>query len=181
MRVLVILTALSLACTQSTPPAPAPAVAPVAYVAPAGQEIAILAGGCFWGMEDILRKVPGVVDTIVGYTHGAESVKITFDPSKISYETLLDRWYFRMHDPTTKNQQGNDIGPAYRSAIFYTSEAQRQVAEAVKSRVGASGRWKNPIVTEITPAGAFQVAEADHQDYLERNPGGYTCHYLRDE
>jgi peptide methionine sulfoxide reductase msrA/msrB len=157
---------------------------------------AILAGGCFWGMEDIIRKIPGVLETQVGYTGGdvpnatydvvkkgksghAESVKVIFDPSKLSYEALLD-WFFRMHDPTTKNRQGNDVGTQYRSAIFYTDETQRQTAEAVKARTDKSGKWKAPIVTEIVPAGKWYDAEAYHQDYLVKNPGGYTCHFLRD-
>ena len=147
---------------------------------PAGLEVALLAGGCFWGMEEILRKVPGVADTEVGYVANAEAVRVVFDPAKVSYEDLLEKWYFRMHDPTTLNRQGNDVGESYRSAIFYTSDAQRQTAERVKARVGASGKWKNPIVTEITPASAFSVADASHQDYLQRKPDGYTCHYIRD-
>jgi len=158
-------------------------------------EIATLAGGCFWGMEDILRKIPGVVDTVVGYTGGttknptyeevhsgktghAEAVEITFDPSKISFEELLG-YFFRMHDPTTKNRQGNDVGTSYRSAIFYHGEKQREIAEKVKAEVDASGKWKNPVVTEIVPASVFYRAEEYHQDYLVKHPGGYTCHYLR--
>lgn len=160
------------------------------------RETAVLAGGCFWGMEDLLREIPGVVDTEVGYTGGtvanatyedvhtgrsghAESVKVVFDPERLTYEKLLE-WFFRMHDPTTKNRQGNDIGTQYRSAIFYTSEAQRETAEKVRARVEASGKWKRPITTEIAPETEFWNAEAYHQDYLEKNPGGYTCHYLRD-
>jgi peptide methionine sulfoxide reductase msrA/msrB len=132
-------------------------------------------------MEEILRDIPGVLDTEVGYTAGAESVRVIFDPAKLSYATLLERWYFRMHDPTTPNRQGNDEGPQYRSAIFFTSEAQRQTAEDVIAKVDASGFWKARIVTEVTPAPAFDAAEASHQDYLEKNPDGYTCHYLREE
>ena len=160
------------------------------------REVAILAGGCFWGMEEIIRKIPGVLETEAGYTGGwlknphyddthdsksghAESVKVTFDPRKLSYEDLLEKWYFRMHDPTTLNRQGNDTGTQYRSAIFYTSEAQKKTAEAVKARVGKSGKWKKPIVTEITAASTWYPAEGYHQHYLEKNPGGYTCHYLR--
>lgn len=160
-------------------------------------ETAVLAGGCFWGMEDLLRKIPGVLETEVGYAGGssaspsyeqvktgrtghAESVRVTFDPQKLSYADLLERWYFRMHDPTTKNRQGNDVGTQYRSAIFYTSEAQRKVAEDVKARVEKAGKWKAPLVTEIVAAGPFTPAEGYHQDYLEKHPGGYTCHYLRD-
>jgi peptide methionine sulfoxide reductase msrA/msrB len=159
-------------------------------------EIATLAGGCFWGMEDILRKIPGVVDTVVGYTGGttknptyedvhggktghAEAVQVTFDPSKISFEDLLG-YFFRMHDPTTKNRQGNDVGTSYRSAIFYHGEKQKEIAEKVKAEVDASGKWKRPLTTEIVPASAFYRAEEYHQDYLVKHPGGYTCHYLRD-
>ncbi|MCA9514494.1 MAG: peptide-methionine (S)-S-oxide reductase MsrA, partial [Myxococcales bacterium] len=155
------------------------------------------AGGCFWGMEDILRKIPGVVSTEVGYTGGttahptydtvhhgttghAESVRVVFDPTKLSYADLLEKWFFRMHDPTTPNRQGNDIGSQYRSAIFTTTEAQAKTARAVKEKVDASGVWKRPIVTEIVPAGVFTLAEDYHQDYLVRNPGGYTCHYMRE-
>lgn len=160
-------------------------------------ETAILAGGCFWGMEDILRKIPGVLDTEVGYAGGvidnpvyelvktgttghAESVKVVFDPAQISFEELLEKWFFRMHDPTTLNQQGNDRGTQYRSAIFYMNDEQRKIAEKVKARVNASGKWKKPLVTEIAKAGKFTPAEDYHQDYLVKNPGGYTCHYLRD-
>jgi peptide methionine sulfoxide reductase msrA/msrB len=160
-------------------------------------ETAVLAGGCFWGMEEILRKVPGVLETEVGYTGGttaapkyedvhggstghAESIRITFDPKKLSYADLLEHWFFRMHDPTTANRQGNDVGTEYRSAIFYTSDEQRKVAEEVKARVNASGKWKRPIVTQIVKEAAFTPAEDYHQDYLEKHPGGYTCHYLRD-
>jgi peptide methionine sulfoxide reductase msrA/msrB len=162
-----------------------------------GRETAILAGGCFWGMEDLLRKIPGVLETEVGYTGGktakptyddvhdgttghAESVRIVFDPSKLTYADLLDKWFFRMHDPTTRNRQGNDVGSQYRSAIFVTSPAQRKAAEEAKARAGKSGRWKSPIVTEIVDAGTWTPAEGYHQDYLQKNPGGYTCHYMRD-
>ena len=161
------------------------------------REVAVLAGGCFWGMEELLRKVPGVLDTEVGYAGGttqspsyevvktgttghAESVRITFDPSKLSYEELLEKWFFRMHDPTTKNRQGNDVGTQYRSAIFVSSPEQRRVAEMVKQRIDKSGKWKSPVVTEIVEAGPFTLAEGYHQDYLEKNPGGYTCHWMRD-
>jgi len=160
------------------------------------RETAILAGGCFWGMEEILRQIPGVVETEVGYTGGtvknatyaivkhgdsghAEAVKVIFDPRRISYEQLLG-WYFRMHDPTTKNRQGNDVGSSYRSSIFTTNSAQKKTAEEVRERVDKSGKWKNPVVTEIVAAADFWSAEEYHQDYLEKNPGGYTCHYLRD-
>jgi peptide methionine sulfoxide reductase msrA/msrB len=162
----------------------------------AQKETAIFAGGCFWGMEDLLRKIPGVLQIEVGYTGGkldrptyedvktgrtghAEAVRLVFDPSKVSYEALLG-FFFRMHDPTTMNRQGNDVGTQYRSAIFYTSDEQRKVAEAVKQSVDRSGKWKNPIVTQIVPAGEFYRAEDYHQDYLVNHPGGYTCHFLRD-
>ena len=167
MRWLVLLMVFA-ACDR---PKPLPPVS-------ANHEVAILAGGCFWGMEGILRKIPGVVNTEVGYAAGAEAVRVVFDPARLTYETLLDRWYFRMHDPTTKNRQGNDVGTQYRSAIFYTSPAQRETAEAAKQRAGAF--WKNPITTEIVAAGTFEPADEFHQDYLEKNPGGYTCHYIRE-
>jgi peptide methionine sulfoxide reductase msrA/msrB len=160
------------------------------------KETALLAGGCFWGMEELIRKIPGVLETVVGYTGGttpdatyedvhtgrtghAESVQIVFDPDVLSYEELLG-WFFRMHDPTTMNQQGNDTGSQYRSAIFFTSEEQRRVAEKVRARVDASGKWKRPVVTQIAPAGPFWKAEDYHQDYLQKHPNGYTCHFLRD-
>ena len=160
-------------------------------------EVATLAGGCFWGMEEILRKIPGVISTRVGYTGGtfnnptyedmhtgktghAETVEVTFDPSKITYADLLEKYYFKMHDPTTLNRQGNDVGSQYRSAIFYHSEEQRKIAEQVKAKVNASGKWKRPIVTEIVPAKQFFLAEDYHQKYLEKNPDGYTCHYMRE-
>jgi peptide methionine sulfoxide reductase msrA/msrB len=159
-------------------------------------EVATLAGGCFWGMEEILRQIPGVTATRVGYTGGstrqpayeqvhagdtghAEAVEVTFDPAKISYEQLLG-YFFRMHDPTTLNRQGNDVGTSYRSSIFFHSEAQRWTAEQVKARVDQSGKWSAPVVTEIVAAGPFWPAEEYHQKYLQKNPGGYTCHYLRD-
>lgn len=155
-------------------------------------ETAVLAGGCFWGMEDLLRKVPGIIETEVGYTGGsvenptyknhaghAEAVRITFDPAKISFAEILETHFFRMHDPTTKNRQGNDIGDSYRSAIFYASDAQKKTAEEVKAKVEKGGFWKKPIVTEIVPAAKFYAAEDYHQDYLIKNPGGYTCHFYR--
>jgi len=176
--------------------APAKGASPDRRAASGKQEVAILAGGCFWGMEEILRGIPGVLKTEVGYAGGttpnatypqvstgttghAESVRITFDPERLSYEDLLG-YFFRMHDPTTPNRQGNDAGTQYRSAIFYADDAQRQTAEKVKARVDASGRWKRPIVTQIVPATPFWSAEEYHQHYLEKHPGGYTCHYLRD-
>ena len=154
-------------------------VAPIAPAAGPGHEVAILAGGCFWGMEDLLRKIDGVVDTEVGYIGGdparatydqvhlgdtghAESVKVEFDPRKLSYAVLLERWYFRMHDPTTVDRQGNDRGSQYRSTIFYTSDAQRTTALAVRAQVEASHFWPAPIVTTVEPAGVFTVAEAEH-------------------
>ncbi len=160
-------------------------------------ETALLAGGCFWGLEDILRKIPGVLDTEAVYTGGtlpnpryedlhdgtsghAEAVKVVFDPKRLSYADLLAQWFFRMHDPTTANRQGNDVGSQYRSAIFVASPEQRKIAEEVKARVGASGTWKRPIVTEIVEAGPVWRAEDYHQDYLQKHPGGYTCHYLRE-
>ncbi len=163
----------------------------------AKQEVAVLAGGCFWGMEDILRKIPGVLETEAGYTGGwlknpkyddthdsksghAEAVRVVFDPSKVSYAELLERWFFRMHDPTTANRQGNDVGTQYRSAIFFTSDAQQKTALEAKARVDKSGFWKKPIVTEVTAASTWYPAEEYHQDYLVKNPGGYTCHFMRD-
>jgi peptide methionine sulfoxide reductase msrA/msrB len=160
-------------------------------------ESALLAGGCFWGMEEIIRKIPGVVETEVGYTGGkmqnptyrdmttgktghAEAIRVDFDPAKISYEEILG-YFFRLHDPTTLNRQGNDIGTQYRSAIFYMNDQQKKIAEKVKLSVNASGKWSRPVVTEIVPAGSFYPAEQYHQDYLQKNPGGYTCHYLRPE
>lgn len=158
----------------------------------AARQVATLAGGCFWGMQDLLRKQPGVIATEVGYTGGsipnatyenhaghAEAVRIEFDPTKTSYEALL-RFFFRMHDPTTLNRQGNDIGSSYRSAIFYHDAEQKRIAEKVKAEVDASGKWKRPVVTEIVPAGPWWRAEEYHQDYLAKNPGGYTCHWVRE-
>jgi peptide methionine sulfoxide reductase msrA/msrB len=157
---------------------------------------AILAGGCFWGMEEIIRKIPGVIKTTVGYSGGttanpnyeevctggtghAEAIQVEFDSSLLSYEELLN-YFFRMHDPTTLNRQHNDVGTQYRSAIFYNSEAQKQTAEAVKARWGKAGKFNRPITTEITAAGKFYSAEEYHQKYLVKHPGGYTCHVLRD-
>ena len=159
-------------------------------------ETAILAGGCFWGMEEILRKIPGVIKTTVGYSGGntanptyedictggtghAEAIQVEFDSARLSYESLLD-YFFRMHDPTTLNRQHNDVGTQYRSAIFYTGEAQKQTAERVKAMRDKSGKFKRPITTEITAATKFYSAEEYHQKYLVKNPGGYTCHVLRD-
>jgi peptide-methionine (S)-S-oxide reductase len=157
------------------------------------EERAVLAGGCFWGMQDLIRRYNGVVSTRVGYTGGdvanatyrnheghAEAIEIIFDPAKISYRKLLE-FFFQIHDPTTLNRQGNDRGTSYRSAIFYTTDAQRRIAEDTIADVEASGLWPGKVVTEVVPAGAFWQAEPEHQDYLERHPGGYTCHFIRPE
>ncbi|MFC5739712.1 peptide-methionine (S)-S-oxide reductase MsrA [Sinirhodobacter huangdaonensis] len=154
-------------------------------------ETALLAGGCFWGMQDLIRKLPGVIATRVGYSGGdvanatyrhhgthAEAIEITFDPAQISYRRLLE-FFFQIHDPTTPNRQGNDIGLSYRSAIFYMSEAQHQTALDTIADVDASGLWPGKVVTELAPAGPFWQAEPEHQDYLERFPNGYTCHRIR--
>ncbi len=154
-------------------------------------ETAILAGGCFWGVQDLLRRYTGVLKTRVGYTGGevanatyrnhrghAEAIEVIFDPALISYRQLLE-FFFQIHDPTTLNRQGNDIGDSYRSAIFYTSEEQKQVALDTIADVNASGLWPGKAVTEVTPASAFWEAEPEHQDYLERIPNGYTCHFIR--
>ncbi len=154
-------------------------------------ERAVLAGGCFWGMQDLIRRLPGVVSTRVGYSGGdvknatyrnhgshAEAIEIIFDPGKTDFRTLLE-FFFQIHDPTTRNRQGNDIGTGYRSAIFYTSEDQRKVAEDAIADVNASGLWPGKLVTELAPVGDFWEAEPEHQDYLERYPNGYTCHFVR--
>jgi peptide-methionine (S)-S-oxide reductase len=158
-----------------------------------GTERAVLAGGCFWGMQDLIRRQAGVVATRVGYTGGdvpnatyrrhgshAEAIEIIFDPAKISYRKLLE-FFFQIHDPTTPNRQGNDIGTSYRSAIFYTNDGQKRVAEETIADVDASGLWPGKVVTEVAAAGDFWEAEPEHQDYLERYPAGYTCHYVRPE
>lgn len=142
-------------------------------------ETAVLAGGCFWGMQELLREIPGVIETDVGYDAGAESVRIVFDPAQLSYADLLEHWYFRMHDPTTANRQGNDVGPQYRSAIFAQTPAQETIAAEVIAKVDASQRWPGKIVTKVEPAGAFTLADEGHQDYLQKHPDGYTCHFLR--
>ena len=155
------------------------------------QERAVLAGGCFWGMQDLIRKLPGVISTRVGYTGGdvpnatyrhhgthAEAIEIVYDPDTVSYRKLLE-FFFQIHDPTTLNRQGGDIGASYRSAIFYTSEDQKAVAEDTIADVEASGLWPGRVVTEVSPAGDFWEAEPEHQDYLERFPSGYTCHFVR--
>jgi peptide-methionine (S)-S-oxide reductase len=154
-------------------------------------ETAILAGGCFWGMQDLIRKAPGVISTRVGYTGGdvanatyrnhrghAEAIEIVFDPDQVSYRDLLE-FFFQIHDPTTKNRQGNDIGDSYRSAIFYTTDEQKEIAEETIADVEASGKWPGKVVTQVAAAGPFWEAEPEHQDYLERYPSGYTCHYVR--
>ena len=155
------------------------------------EERAILAGGCFWGMQDLIRRLPGVLSSRVGYSGGdvanatyrnhgthAEAVEILFDPARISYRQLLE-FFFQIHDPCTRNRQGNDIGTSYRSAILFTSDEQRRVAEATIADVEASGLWPGKVVTELAPAGPFWEAEPEHQDYLQRYPGGYTCHFVR--
>ena len=154
-------------------------------------ERAVLAGGCFWGMQDLIRKMNGVVATRVGYSGGdvanatyrnhgthAEAIEIVFDPKRLSYRQLLE-FFFQIHDPTTKNRQGNDRGTSYRSAIYFTSDEQKRVAEDTIADVEASGLWPGKVVTEVAPAGPFWEAEPEHQDYLEKYPNGYTCHYVR--
>jgi len=154
-------------------------------------ERAVLAGGCFWGMEDLIRKMDGVISTRVGYTGGdvpnatykdhgthAEGIEITFDPARISFRKLLE-FFFQIHDPTTVNRQGNDLGTSYRSAIFYVDEDQKACAIDTIADVDASGLWPGKVVTEVTPVSEFWVAEDYHQDYLEKNPNGYTCHFAR--
>jgi peptide-methionine (S)-S-oxide reductase len=154
-------------------------------------EIAILAGGCFWGVQELVRKQPGVLSTRVGYTGGqvenatyrnheghAEAIEITFDPTQTSFRNLLE-FFFQIHDPTTMNRQGNDVGTSYRSAIFYTSDEQKAVAEDTIADVNASGLWPGKAVTEVAPDGPFWEAEPEHQDYLIKHPGGYTCHFVR--
>ena len=154
-------------------------------------ETAILAGGCFWGMEELVRRMPGVLSTRVGYTGGdvpnatyrnhgthAEALEVVFDPQKISYRQILE-FFFQIHDPSTADRQGNDRGTSYRSGIYYLSDEQKRMAEQTVADVDASGLWPGKAVTEIVPAGPFWQAEPEHQDYLERNPSGYTCHFVR--
>jgi len=154
-------------------------------------ERAVLAGGCFWGVQELVRDLPGVISTRVGYTGGdvrnatyrnhgshAEGIEIIFDPAKISFVEILE-FFFQIHDPTTRNRQGNDIGASYRSAIFYTSEKQKEIAEQTIQDVDASHLWPGKVVTEVVPAGEFWEAEPEHQDYLQRIPNGYTCHWIR--
>jgi peptide-methionine (S)-S-oxide reductase len=155
------------------------------------EERALLAGGCFWGAQDLIRRRDGVLSTRVGYTGGdvpratyrnhgshAEAVEIVFDPARISFRDILE-FFFQIHDPSTRNRQGNDVGTSYRSAIFYTSEEQKQIAEDTIADVDASKLWPGKVVTEVVPAGDFWEAEPEHQDYLVNNPGGYTCHFVR--
>jgi peptide methionine sulfoxide reductase msrA/msrB len=195
LRALSLLAVLGMGCepTSSTPASIArPAIDPNGP-----REVAIVAGGCFWGMEKVMRQAPGVVSIEVGYAGGAsthvtydevsdgdtghaEAVRIVFDPNQIAYESLLTHWFFRGHDPTTVNRQNNDVGTQYRSEIFTTSEAQRKAAEAVKARVDRSGKWRRPIVTRIEPATTWVRAEDYHQDYLIKHPDGYNDHWLRD-
>ena len=157
------------------------------------EERALLAGGCFWGMQDLFRSHDGVLSTRVGYSGGstrnatyrnhgghAEAVEIIFDPARISYRTILE-FFFQIHDPSTRDRQGNDVGSSYRSAIFYTTGGQKQVAEETIADVDASGLWPGKAVTEVAPAGEFWEAERDHQDYLLKHPGGYSCHLVRPE
>ncbi len=159
----------------------------------ATSETAILAGGCFWGVQELLRQYPGVISTSVGYTGGevanatyrnhgnhAEAVKVVFDPQRISFRRILE-FFFQIHDPSTLNRQGNDRGASYRSAIFYTSDEQRQVAEQTIADVNASGLWPAKVVTQVVAAGPFWEAEPEHQDYLQRIPNGYTCHWVRSD
>jgi peptide-methionine (S)-S-oxide reductase len=155
------------------------------------EERAVLAGGCFWGMQDLIRRYEGVLATRVGYSGGdvpnatyrnhgthAEAIEIVFDPARISYRRLLE-FFFQIHDPTTRNRQGNDVGLSYRSAIFYTSDDQKRIAEDTIADVEASGLWPGKTVTEVSPVGPFWEAEPEHQDYLEKFPNGYTCHFIR--
>ena len=154
-------------------------------------ERAVLAGGCFWGVQELFRRYDGVLSTRVGYTGGsvphatyrnhgshAEAVEVIFDPARISYRQILE-FFFQIHDPSTRNRQGNDVGTSYRSAIFYTSDEQRRIAEDTIADVDASGLWPGKVVTEVVPASDFWEAEPEHRDYLERYPGGYTCHFVR--
>lgn len=190
-------------CSKAPPESSGPSPAAPTVGSPSGSSmvqrrtVAVLAGGCFWGMEEILRQIPGVLETQVGYAGGsvpnpsyedvssgrsghAEAVRVVFDENVLSYRQLLADWFFRMHDPTTRNRQGNDVGTQYRSAIFVADERQRQIAESVIRELDRSGKLTAPIVTSIEKAGPFTPAEDYHQDYLQKHPGGYTCHYLRE-
>jgi peptide-methionine (S)-S-oxide reductase len=155
------------------------------------EERAVLAGGCFWGMQDLIRKQPGILRTRVGYTGGevknatyrnhgnhAEGIEIIYDPARTDYRTILE-FFFQIHDPTTLNRQGNDVGASYRSEIFYVNDEQRRIAEDTIADVNASGLWPDKVVTQVSPVGDFWEAEPEHQDYLERYPSGYTCHFIR--
>lgn len=155
------------------------------------EEKAILAGGCFWGVEELFRAIPGVISTIVGYTGGdvpnatyrnhgshAEGIEIVYDAEKLSYRALLE-FFFQIHDPTTKNRQGNDMGTSYRSAIFFLDDSQKETAKKLIEEMTASKKWPGQIVTEVVPAGPFWSAEEEHQNYLQKHPGGYTCHFIR--
>jgi methionine-S-sulfoxide reductase len=195
---LVALSAFAMLSFGCEPAKSAPAAPPKPALDPNGpREVAILAGGCFWGMEKVMNGAPGIVSIDVGYAGGkstkvsyeevssggtghAEAVRIVFDPNQISYADLLAHWFFRGHDPTTLNRQNNDVGTHYRSEIFATSDAQRQTAEAVKARVDKTGKWKRPIVTAISPATTWVRAEEYHQDYLIKHPNGYDDHWLRE-
>jgi peptide-methionine (S)-S-oxide reductase len=170
---------------------PSSPLAPGALDLRPGEELAVLAGGCFWGMQDLIRRQQGVLGTRVGYTGGevpfatyrnhgrhAEAVEIRFDPARTSYREILE-FFFQIHDPTTRDRQGNDVGPSYRSAIYTVSEGQAAVARDTIADVEASGLWPGPVVTEVVPAGPFWEAEPEHQDYLLRHPYGYTCHFPR--
>jgi methionine-S-sulfoxide reductase len=191
------LVVLALALAACEPPRTSPATARPPIDPNGPREVALVAGGCFWGMEKVMRQAPGVVSVEVGYAGGAstqvgyedvssgatghaETVRVVFDPHQISYEDLLLHWFFRGHDPTTLNRQNNDVGTQYRSAIFATSDAQRRAAEVVKARVARSGKWKRAIVTAIEPATTWVRAEDEHQDYLIKHPDGYNDHWLRD-
>jgi methionine-S-sulfoxide reductase len=194
LRALTLLAVLGASCERTGAP---PAAIARPAIDPGGpREVAIVAGGCFWGMENVLRQAPGVVSVEVGYAGGAsdhvtyeevsggdtghaEAVRIVFDPNQLSYESLLTHWFFRGHDPTTPNRQNNDVGTQYRSAIFPTSEAQRTAARAVVARVEKSGKWGRPIVTRIEPAATWVRAEDYHQDYLIKHPDGYNDHWIR--
>lgn len=186
---------LAIAAPYGHAQSPSPADVNSKPATPGGTKVknekAILAGGCFWGMQDLFRKQPGVISTRVGYSGGevknatyrnhgnhAEAIEVVYDPSKTNFRNILE-FFFQIHDPTTKNRQGNDLGSSYRSAIFYTSDEQKRVALDTIEDVDASGLWPGKVVTEVKPASDFWEAEADHQDYLVRNPGGYTCHYPR--
>ena len=155
------------------------------------EERAVLAGGCFWGMQDLIRRQPGIIRTRVGYTGGevknatyrnhgnhAEAIEIVYDPAKTDFRTILE-FFFQIHDPTTFNRQGNDVGASYRSEIFYVNDEQRRIAEDTIADVNASGQWPGKVVTKVSPVGDFWQAEPEHQDYLERYPSGYTCHFIR--